>query len=711
MNNKKLKVYLCDLTYDTIVLVSDTIPINIGFIGSYIKKKFGKDVEISLFKYPDEAIQEIKSNPPDMLGLSNYSWNSNLSEYVASIAKKVNPNIVTIQGGTNFPHQENLQKDFLLARPNTDIYTILEAERSCSNIVKRILENYYDRKKIFEKPIDGCIFIDPESYKSKNKTIIRGAILERIKDLDEIPSPYLTGILDKFFDGKLTPFIETNRGCPFTCSFCHTGNFYYHKLNKFSEDRVRAEVEYIGKRVGKPGITNLLLADVNFGMYPGDKKTCEFLVESKEKYGWPLQIMGTTGKNNKKRVTEITKILGNMFGITMAMQSMNERVLKNIERSNIKLDHMIEVNNNLRNEGKVTHVELILPLPGETKETFIEGLNSILNANTSCVCIYTLMMLHGTKFKDPKYRKQFGYKIKFRIVPLDFGEYEGQKIFEYEEVGVETKDLSFDDYLFLRSLSLLVESLYNGKLFNEFFKYASLFGIQPGTMIKILYENISTAPKNIQKIMNDFIAETKNELWDSEEDLLNYYKKDENYLKLKKGEVGGNLIYKYKSKNIFEAVSDWIDFFEKQILETIKQKQQNIASIQLIKSEISEISNFCRLKINGLLNTNADTKPIDSNFQFDILKWIDEGYKKRVCEYKNSFEKKKLYFQLTSDQIKIQDDVFKRYGTDINALSKIVTRVRNLESLFRKVRYNNEIHLRDIYKKSGDEFVRYALSG
>ena len=34
---KKLKVYLCDLTYDTIILVSDTIPINIGFIGSYLK--------------------------------------------------------------------------------------------------------------------------------------------------------------------------------------------------------------------------------------------------------------------------------------------------------------------------------------------------------------------------------------------------------------------------------------------------------------------------------------------------------------------------------------------------------------------------------------------------------------------------------------------------------------------------------------------------
>ena len=83
-----LKIYLCDLTYDTIIFVSDTIPINIGFISSYIKRKLGEKVEIELFKYPNDLLKKIKSDPPDILGLSNYSWNSNLSEYFASIVKK-----------------------------------------------------------------------------------------------------------------------------------------------------------------------------------------------------------------------------------------------------------------------------------------------------------------------------------------------------------------------------------------------------------------------------------------------------------------------------------------------------------------------------------------------------------------------------------------------------------------------------------------------
>ena len=707
---KKLKIFLCDLTYDTIILVSDTIPINIGFVGSYLKKNFENKIELSLYKYPNDVIKKIYDNPPDMLALSNYSWNSNLSEYVASIAKKVNPNTIVVQGGTNFPHEEKLQGDFLKQRPNTDIYTLLEGEKSCSNIIKRILKSKGDESKIFENEIDGCIFIHPETKNTNNIKLVRGKYLERIKDLDEIPSPYLNGMLDKFFDGKLTPFIETNRGCPFTCSFCHTGNDYFHKLNKFSEQRVKDEIDYIGKKAGALGITNLHFADVNFGMYPQDRMTCEFLVESKKKYGWPHQVMATTGKNSKKRVMEITNILGNMFGINMSLQSMDEQVLKNIKRSNIKLDHMIEVNDYLRNQGRSTKAELIMTLPGESKKTFIKGLNNVLNSNATAVTIYTLMMLHGTQFKNPSYREQFDYKGKYRIIPLNFGEYDGEKIFDYEEVAIESKDLPFEDYIYLRALALLVEGLHNGRPFNEFFLYAKLFNIQPATLLKMLYDNIKDSSKHIQKIMNEFTSETKGELWDGEEELLNHYRKEQNYNKLKNGEVGGNLIYKYKSKGLVEASSEWIDYFERQVYKAVISKHNNISNLEIIKLEIKEIANFCRAKIHGLLNPEIAPTPINQSFNYDILKWIDKyDGSKRLKDFKFT-DKQSLVFEYTSDQVRVRNDVFKRYGTNINALSKIVTRISNLEGQFRKVRHSNDNYLRDIYKKVGENFVKYALS-
>ena len=88
---------------------------------------------------------------------------------------------------------------------------------------------------------------------------------------------------------------------------------------------------------------------------------------------------------------------------------------------------MIEVNKHLIASARATKGELIMGLPGETKQSFIKGLDILLNSNCTAVTIYTLMMLNGTEFKNPSYREQFGYKGKYRIVPLNFGEYDGKK--------------------------------------------------------------------------------------------------------------------------------------------------------------------------------------------------------------------------------------------------------------------------------------------
>ena len=111
-----LKIYLCDLTHETIILVSDTIPVNIGYVGAYAKKVYGSKIDVSLFKYPESAMEAIKTDPPDILALSNYSWNSNLSEHVAGVAKGLSTDIITVQGGTNFPHIREQQLEFLKKR-------------------------------------------------------------------------------------------------------------------------------------------------------------------------------------------------------------------------------------------------------------------------------------------------------------------------------------------------------------------------------------------------------------------------------------------------------------------------------------------------------------------------------------------------------------------------------------------------------------------
>ena len=76
--------------------------------------------------------------------------------------------------------------------------------------------------------------------------------------------------------------------------------------------------------------TILHLADVNFGMFPRDREVTQIIIEMREKYNWPSSICGSTGKNNKERIIDITSVLGDLFSVSMSTQSMDDRVLENI---------------------------------------------------------------------------------------------------------------------------------------------------------------------------------------------------------------------------------------------------------------------------------------------------------------------------------------------------------------------------------------------
>ena len=138
-------------------------------------------------------------------------------------------------------------------------------------------QNLVIKKEIlFKKPIDGCVSRNPDGLVQFSMPKMR------IKELDEIPSPYLTGIMDKFFDGELTPMIQTNRGCPFTCTFCVDGADTVNRVNQFGLDRVSLELNYIGKHIPK-NINTLQISDLNFGMYPRDLEICDDIVGIQKK--------------------------------------------------------------------------------------------------------------------------------------------------------------------------------------------------------------------------------------------------------------------------------------------------------------------------------------------------------------------------------------------------------------------------------------------
>jgi len=253
-----------------------------------------------------------------------------------------------------------------------------------------------------------------------------------------------------------------------------------------------------------------------------------------------------------------------------------------------------------------------------------------------------------------------------------------------------------------------VEALYNGKPYNEFFQYAKEHNIKFADFLNYLHQNIIKSPLSVKKIFEEFVNETKSELWDNEQDLVNFYKIEKNYKKLIDGKVGGNLIYKYKSKSLTEAKFGWIEFISEQLLEMIKQRNNN-QDIDRISMEINELKLFITLKLENLLESNESPDMVKLDFKHDILEWIDCNGSKKFsdCKLKTNTT---YYFEYTQEQISNRNDYFNRYGKDINALSKIVTRISNLEDQFRKIKTAEGKTFRNIYGKSSEQFTKYAIS-
>jgi len=142
-----IRIFLGDLTYNTIGMSTEVFPLNIGYIAAYCKKQFGSNVDITLFKYIDELEEAIIENPPDVLGLSNYVWSYRIGLEMFNLVLAKNSNAITVWGGPNFPQDLESQKSFMEKCSDVDFYVPIEGEVGFSNIIREILKNSAARRQ------------------------------------------------------------------------------------------------------------------------------------------------------------------------------------------------------------------------------------------------------------------------------------------------------------------------------------------------------------------------------------------------------------------------------------------------------------------------------------------------------------------------------------------------------------------------------------
>lgn len=661
---KKLKIYFGDLTYDTVVVSTEAMPLNIGYIAAYSKKKFGDKIECSLFKYIDELENAVLNNPPDLMGLSNYCWSQNVSQEMFKLFSQVNPDGLRIWGGPNFPIDLPSQNKFFDENKYFDIYISVEGEIGFSNIIQKALtakSKKNIREIVLSDPIEDCIL------RGTNGKLHYSFGQHRIQKLDEIPSPYTTGIMDKFFDGKLVPMLQTNRGCPFSCTFCTDGRDEVRQVNKFSPERIRSDIEYITKKV--PSTTHsLFISDLNFGMLPGDIETCDVIAEMQKKFSYPHKIIATTGKNNKERIIESIRKLNGATVLSMSVQSLDENVLKNIKRDNISTEKMLQLAPVIKEYNLNTIAEVILNLPGESYNSHQKTIRKLINANLDDIVIHTCMLLPGSEMCTPEQRNVWKFNTKYRILPRDFTTLRnGKRVCEIEEVIVSSKDMTFEEYIKLRLIGFTLWMTNKGILYDPLLKYLKEKGIDRSDLFFQMVERKETAPSKITEMYKKFENSTINELMNSPEEIFRKIQDDEFYNDLIEGKAGINVMQYHHAEVLLTCMEDWTDYVLKiayQILDEHNKLDNNT------KEEFETIHNYCKGCSHNPLGDDRMHTTSEYNLNYNIIGWLtDKSDNTLLSDYRLK-KSKKYKFILTVDDFKVIDDTRKMYGNSLVGWTK-----------------------------------------
>ncbi len=447
-------IYLADLTHTGQIVASNVFPLGIGLLASYLLKSHQEAVEIELFKYPHDLSRALATRIPRLVGFANYSWNLHLAYQYATRIKAVAPDTVVVFGGPNYGLAAEEIQDFWQRFPLIDFYVVKEGEVAFENLYRLLAAHDFSAAQV-----KAAATPPPHCHYLKKGGVQMGTILPRLTDLNEIGSPYLDGLMDKFFDGVLIPMIHTTRGCPFTCTFCSEGSKYYSPVAQRVD--LQNELTYIAERKGP--VQDLVITDANFGMYDEDRAKAAIIRRVEQQYGWPKRIVVSTGKNKKEKIIEVAGILKGSMSIAASLQSTDLEVLKNINRSNISIEALTAVVKQSEKVDATTYTEIILGLPGDSVATHTRSLRDVTTAGLGVVRMYQLILLPQTELNTPDTRRKYRLGTRFRINPRSFGRYSvlGQEIvaIEHEEILVSSSTLSLADYLHCRELDLTIEIL------------------------------------------------------------------------------------------------------------------------------------------------------------------------------------------------------------------------------------------------------------
>ena len=457
------------------------LPYTLGLLQSFVQghatnaEQYQFDFAVHNRVSVEEAVQSLVGK--DVVGFSMYVWNERVSLSIAKQLKAIQPETLTVFGGPQVPdHAE----DFLRRNPFVDVALHGEGEIA----FMQLLETHQTREW---SNTDSISYLDGGAFVSNPKR-------ERLRDLDSIPPVYSAELFRPLIDDNpgtvWGALLETNRGCPFACTFCDWGSATNSKVFQFSLERLEAELDWIGKNK----IEYVFCCDANFGMLPRDVEIARMVARVKEKYGFPKTFATQNTKNSTDRSYAVQKILhesGATSGVTLSFQSLDEQTLQSVKRDNISIDSFSELQQRYTRDKIPTYTDIILALPGETYASFVNGLSQIIaGGQHNNLFFYNCSILPNAEMAAQDYIDRFDLQTvrqEMLEVHSDLNDVKSQEVREYIPIVVATSTMSPGEWIDGKTVWWMADLVYFGRMLQiPFVLLSELYGFKYGDLIAAL---------------------------------------------------------------------------------------------------------------------------------------------------------------------------------------------------------------------------------
>jgi radical SAM superfamily enzyme YgiQ (UPF0313 family) len=363
-------------------------PIWLSYATGVLEKEFVKNVRLvdaPAWKWSrEQVIEDAKKFKPDLIVAdTNFSSLRNDIEVVSELKKNIEGSKTILVG----PPTSQFSDKILI---NSGIDAVARFEY---DFIVRDFARAIEKSNGFDKIAGLSYKKDGKIIHNEKRQYISSEELDTIPFVSKVYKDHLN-IKDYFLGHTLNPMVQifTGRGCPNQCTFCSWPETLMGRKHRVrSVKNIVDEFEYVIKEL--PEVKEIFLEDDTFTINKKRiKDVCSEIKQRGLDISWSCNARANLDYESMKTMKDAGCRL-----LDVGYESGSDTILKNIKKG-ITTEDSRKFTKDAKKAGLMILADVIIGMPGETKETAEETIRFVKEVKPNIVQFSVATPMPGTEF-------------------------------------------------------------------------------------------------------------------------------------------------------------------------------------------------------------------------------------------------------------------------------------------------------------------------